>query len=97
MECLTLQLLIFELISSILLQVEKKSLHKWGFENSEDIHCQNSVLIMTNEITKFRLGGDIFDQRILDSCKFILDTVLNDTASSTAIFSLQPAEYNPVS
>ena len=36
----------------------------WGY------HCQNSALIMTNGIRKVRLEVDIFDKRILDSCKF---------------------------
>ena len=35
------------------------------------IHCQNFLLKMTNGIRKVRLGVDIFDKRILDSCKFI--------------------------
>ena len=30
---------------------------------------------MTNEIRKVRLGVDIFDKRILDSCKFISDRI----------------------
>ena len=38
------------------------------------IHCQNSALIMTNGIRKVRLGVDIFNKRILDSCKFISDS-----------------------
>ena len=37
-------------------------------------HCQNSVLIMINRIRKVRLGVDIIDIRILDSCKFISDS-----------------------
>jgi len=41
---------------------------------------------MTNTIRKVRVGVDIFDKRILDSCKFILDLVLQNTASFTAIF-----------
>ena len=69
-----------------------KSLYLEGFENSEDKHCQNSAFIMTNGIKKkVRLGVDIFDKRILDSCKFISDIVLQNTASSTAIFSFQLA------
>ena len=48
---------------------------------------------MINGIRKVRLGVDIYDKRILDSCKFISDTVLQNRA----IFSLQPAEYKPVS
>ena len=60
------------------------------------IHCQNSALIMTNGIRQGRLGVDIFDKRNLDSCKFISDTVLQNTASSIAIFSLQPEEYKLV-
>ena len=50
---------------------------------------------MTKLDKKVRLGVDIFDKRILNSCKFISDTVLQNTASSTAIFSLQPAKYIP--
>ena len=46
---------------------------------------------------KVRLGVNIFDKRILESCKFISDTVLQNTALSTTIFSLQPAEYKLVS
>ena len=61
------------------------------------IHCQNSALIMTNGIRKVRLGVDIFDKRTLDFSKFISDTVLQNTALSTTIFSLQPAEYKLVS
>ena len=38
------------------------------------IDCQNSMLIMTNGIRKVKLGVDIIDKRILDSCKFILDS-----------------------
>ena len=37
-------------------------------------HCQNFALIMTNGIRKIRQGVDIFDKRILDSCKFIMDS-----------------------
>jgi len=33
------------------------------------MHCQNSELIITHGIRKARLGVDIFDKRILDSCK----------------------------
>ena len=51
---------------------------------------------MTNGIRNVRLGVDIFDKRILSSCKFISDTALQNITSSTAIFSLQPAEYKPV-
>ena len=58
----------------------EKSLHKAGFENSEEIVVRVPLLIMTNGIRKVRLGVDIFDKRILDSCKFILDTVLQNTA-----------------
>ena len=36
------------------------------------IHCQNSAVIMTNGIRKVRQGLDIFNKRILNSCKFIL-------------------------
>ena len=75
----------------------KSHCKKAGFENSEDINCQNSALKVTNGIRKVRLGMDIFDKRILDSCKFILDTVLQNTALSTAIFSLQLAKYKLVS
>ena len=37
-----------------------------------------------------------FRQKNLDFCKFIWDTVPQNTALSTAIFSLQPAEYKLV-
>ena len=36
-----------------------------GFENSEEILCQNSALIIKNGIRKVRKGVDIFDKRIL--------------------------------
>ena len=36
-----------------------------GFENSEDIHCQNSALIITNGIRKVRLGVDILTKEFL--------------------------------
>jgi len=32
---------------------------------------------MTNGIIKVRKGVDIFDKRILDSCKFTLDSALD--------------------
>ena len=82
-------------ISSIFLLVGKikVTLHLVGFLNSEDIHCKNSTLIMTNVKRKVRLG---VDKRILGFCKFISDTVLYNTALSTAIFPLQPAEYKQV-
>ena len=38
------------------------------------IHCQNSALIMRDSIRKVRLGVDILDKRILDSCKFFSDS-----------------------
>ena len=40
------------------------------------IHSQTSAIIMTNGIRKVRQGMDIFDKRILDSCKFISDRYL---------------------
>ena len=40
------------------------------------IHCQNSTLIITNGIRKVRLAVDIIDKRILNSCKYILDSAL---------------------
>ena len=60
---------------------------EFRIDNSEDpvsefrililrIQCRNSVLIMTNGIRKVRQGVDIFDKRILDSCKFISDRYL---------------------
>ena len=45
-----------------------------GFENSEDKHCQIPALKMTNGIRKVRKGVNIFDNRICDSCKFILES-----------------------
>ena len=36
-----------------------------GFENSDEIHGQNSALIIKNGIKKVRKGVDIFDKRIL--------------------------------
>ena len=68
-----------------------------GFENSEDIHCHNSALITTNGIRKVRLGVDILTKEFLILYKYISDTLLQNTALFTAIFSLQPAEYKPVS
>ena len=50
---------------------------------------------MTNGIRKVRKGDNIFDKRILDSCKFISDSA--SEYSLVLIFSLQPAEYNLVS
>ena len=47
------------------------------------------------KMRKVRQGVDIFDKRILDSCSS--QTFLQNMASSTAIFSSQPAEYTPVS
>ena len=92
------QQLISYTYSSIFLQVGKKShCKKAGLENSEDIHCQSSIFKMTNGIRKVRLGVDIFNKRTLDFSKFISDTVLQNTALSTTIFSLQPAEYKLVS
>ena len=49
---------------------------------------------MTNEIRKVRLGVVIFDKRILDSCKFISNTVLQNTALSTAIFPCSGQNIN---
>ena len=40
------------------------------------IHCQNSTIIMTNGIRKVSQGVDIFDKRILDSCKIHLGQIL---------------------
>ena len=80
-------------ISSIFLQVKKKChCTKQGLKILRIYICKNSTLKMSNGIRKVRLRV-----KILDSCKFITDTVLQNTASSTAIFSLQPAEYKPVS
>ena len=79
--------------------------HSYRFEKS---HCTKRDLIILrislsefrlnndNGIRKVRLGMDIFDKRILNSCKFISDTVLLNMALSTAIFSLQPTEYKPM-
>ena len=50
---------------------------------------------MTKGMRKVRQGVDIFDKRILDSCSS--QTLLQNMASFTAIFSSQPAEYKPVS
>ena len=54
-------------------------------------HCKNSSF--NNDKWD---GANLFLKN-LDSCKFISDTILQNTASSTAIFSLQLAEYKPVS
>ena len=66
----------------------EKSLHKAGFENSEEIIVRILLSIMTNGKRKVRLGVDIFRQKNLDSCKYTMDIVLQNHASSTAIFSL---------
>ena len=58
--------------------------------------CQNSALkIQMDKKGQARIG--YYRHIILNSCKFILDTVLQNMASSTAIFSLQPADYKAVS
>ena len=57
----------------IFLQVGKKVTAKRSLKILR-IHCQNSALIMANGIRKVRQGVDIFDKRILDSCKFISDS-----------------------
>ena len=60
----------------IFLQLGKiKVTAKWGLKIVR-IHIQNSAIIMTNGIRKVRQGVDIFDKRILDSCKFISDSTL---------------------
>ena len=58
----------------IFLQVGKiKATSKRGLKILR-INCQNLTLIMTNGIRKVREGVNIFDKRILDSCKFISDS-----------------------
>ena len=39
---------------------------------------------MTNGIRKVRLGVDTFDKRILNSCKFISNTVSNEGGGAEA-------------
>ena len=56
---------------------------------------QGLKILMTKGMRKVRQGVDIFDKRILDSCSS--QTLLQNMASSTAIFSSQSAEYKPVS
>ena len=43
----------------------KNHCKKAGFENSEDIHCQNSALKMTNGKKKVRIGVDILTKEFL--------------------------------
>ena len=58
----------------MIIQVGKiKVTAKWDFKFLM-IHCQNSALIMRDRIRKVRLGVDIFEKRILDSCKFFSDS-----------------------
>jgi len=52
---------------------------------------------MTNGTRKVRQGVDIFDKRILDSCKFMLDSASEYGLIYIAFFSSQLAEYKPVS
>ena len=60
----------------IFLQLGKiKVTAKWGLKIVR-IHIQNSAIIMTNGIRKVWQGVDIFEKRILDSCKFISDSTL---------------------
>ena len=40
------------------------------------IHCQSSAIIMINRIRKVKQGVDIFDKRMLDSCKIHLEQKL---------------------
>ena len=49
---------------------------------------------MINGIIKVRQGVAIFDKRILDSCKFILDGALEYSIVYSNLFL---AEYKPVS
>ena len=49
-------------------------------------HCQNSALIMTNGIRKVRQGVDIFDKRILGSCKFLSDSASESSLLYSNIF-----------
>ena len=84
-------------VSYVFLEVRKiKVTAKQGFKILW-IFCQNFALIMTNGIKKIRLGVDIFDKRILDSCTLFSDSASEYMASSMAIFSSQPSEYKPVS
>ena len=79
---------------NILTGWKKSHCKKAGLENSEDIHCQSSIFKMTNGIRKVRLGVDFFDKRTLDFSKFISDTVLQNTALSTAIFPCSRLSIN---
>ena len=90
--CLSQQLISYT-YSTIFLQVGKIKVTaiKAGFENSEDIHCQISALKMTNGIRKVRIGVDIIDKRILNSCNSA-----SEYGFVTAITSLQPAENKRV-
>ena len=78
-------------------RLKKISLHYAGFENSEGLHLPEFRLKNDKWDQKGQARIGYFRQKILDSCKFISDTVLQKTASSTAIFFLQPAEYKLVS
>ena len=70
--CSFIQLLL--LFIFIFLQVGKiKATSKRGLKILR-INCQNLTLIKTNGIRKVREGVNIFDKRILDSCKFISDS-----------------------
>ena len=77
-------------------RLKKISLHYAGFENSEELHLPEFRLKNDKWDQKGQARIGYFRQKILDSCKFISDTVLQNTASSTAIFSLQLAEYKLV-
>ena len=50
---------------NILIQAEEKKFTalRGGFENSEDINCQNLTFIMKNGIRKVRNGVDIFEKK----------------------------------
>ena len=61
------------------------------------INRQNSALIMTNGIRKVKLGIDIFDKRILDPCKFILNSASEYSLVYGNLATLQLAEYKLVS
>ena len=83
-------------LSYVFLQVgRKKNAAKQGLKILW-IHCQNSALIMTNGIRKVRLGVDIIDKRILDSCKFISDSASEYGLVYGKFFS-QLAEHKLVS
>ena len=61
------------------------------FENSEDINCQNSALIMTNGIRKVKKGVDIFNKRILVLVRFTRTQCFRVREREPLILSFSPS------